>query len=52
MGAASRFSVKEMNADEETVTGKDGWGGKCFESVTLVCALTFEVVMEACGRKA
>ena len=51
-GATSRFSLKEVNTDEETVTGNDGWGDKGFETVTWVCALTFEVVMEACGRKA
>ena len=51
MGAASRFSVKKLNADKETVTGNDGWADNDFEIVTDVCTLTFEVVLEDCVRR-
>ena len=34
VGATSRFSVKEVNTDDETVAGNDGWGDKSFETVT------------------
>ena len=50
--AASRSSVKEMNANEETITGNDGWGEKGFEVVIEVGAMMYEVVIVDCGRKA
>ena len=33
-GAASRFSVTEVNTDKETAAGNDGWRDKSFESAT------------------
>ena len=51
MRAASRFSVRKLNTDKETVTGNDGWADKDFEIVTDVCTLTFEVVLEDCVGK-
>ena len=33
-GATSRFSVKEVNTDEETVASNDGWGDKSFETAS------------------
>ena len=50
--AASRFSVREVNADKKALTGNDGWGEKGFEVVIEVGAMTYEVVIVDCGRKA
>ena len=52
MRATFRFSVREVDADKEALTGKDGWGEKGFEVVIEVGAMTYEVVIVDCGRKA
>ena len=52
MRTASRFSVREVNTDKKTLTGNDGWRDKGFEVVIEVCAMTYEVVIVDCGRKA
>ena len=49
---ASRFSMSEVNADKKALTGNDGWGEKGFEVVIEVGAMTYEVVIVVCGRKA
>ena len=52
MRTASRFSVREVDADKEAVTGNDGWEEKGFEVVIEVGVMTYEVVIVDCGRKA
>ena len=52
MRTNSRFSVREVNADKKALTGNDGWGEKGFEVVIEVGAMTYEVVIVDCGRKA